>query len=235
VILNSGTGQRNFLIRALGPSLNVNGALANPQLEVKGPDGALVGRNDNWRDSQEQQIIATGAAPTNNLEAALVLTLPGQSYTVLVSGMNGGTGIATVEVYALGRNTSGTSQKFHNISTRGNVGTGDNVLIGGTIVQGSAPQRVIVRAIGPDLAGAGVPGPLQDPTLELRDAEGTLLAANDDWRSDQEQAIIATGLAPQDDRDSAILTTFLPTSYTAIVRGKSGATGIALVEIYKLD
>jgi hypothetical protein len=235
VILNSGTGQRNFLIRALGPSLNVNGALANPQLEVKGPDGALVGRNDNWRDSQEQQIIATGAAPTNNQEATLVLTLPGQSYTVLVSGVNGGTGIATVEVYALGRNTSGTSQKFRNISTRGNVGTGDNVLIGGTIVQGSAPQRVIVRAIGPDLAGAGVPGPLQDPTLELRDAEGNLLASNDDWRSDQEQEIIASGLAPQDDRDSAILTTLLPTSYTAIVRGKNDTTGIGLVEIYKFD
>lgn len=234
VILNSGTGQRNFLIRALGPSLNINGALADPQLEVRGPDGALVGRNDNWRDSQQQQIIATGAAPTNNQEAALVLALPGQSYTVQVSGVNGGTGIATVEIYALG-NASGTSKEFRNISTRGHVGTGNNVLIGGTIVLGSAAQRVIVRAIGPDLAAAGVPGSLQDPTLELRDAEGTLLASNDDWRSDQEQEIIATGLAPQDNRDSAILRAVVPTSYTAIVRGKSGATGIALVEIYTLQ
>jgi hypothetical protein len=237
VILNSGTAERTFLIRALGPSLNINGALADPQIEVRASDGTLIGHNDNWRDSQEQQIIATGAAPTNNQEAALVLTLPGQSYTVQVRGVNGATGIATVEIYALGNipNTSGSSKEFRNISTRGNVGTRDNVLIGGTIVQGSAPQRAIVRAIGPDLAGAGVPGPLQDPTLELRDAEGTLLAANDDWRSDHEQEIIATGLAPQDNRDSVILTTLLPTSYTAIVRGRSDATGIALVEIYKLD
>jgi hypothetical protein len=115
------------------------------------------------------------------------------------------------------------------------VGTGDKVLIGGTIVQGSAVQKLIVRAIGPDLAGAGVPGALQDPTLELRDGVGTLLASNDDWRSDQEQEIIASGLAPQDNRDSAIVMTLLPTSYTAIVRGKGGATGIALVEIYNLN
>ena len=154
-----------------------------------------------------------------------------------MSGVNGTTGIASAEVYALGDVSSGlpAPKKFRNISTRGNVGTGDNVLIGGTIVQGSAAQRVIVRAIGPDLAGAGVSGPLQDPTLELRDAEGTLLLANDDWRSDQEQEIIASGLAPQDNRDSAILTTLLPTSYTAIVRGKGNGTGVALVEIYKLD
>jgi hypothetical protein len=234
IILNSGTVERTFLIRALGPSLNVNGALADPQIEVRASDGTLVGYNDNWRDSQQQQIIATGAAPTNDHEAAIILTLPGQSYTVQVSGVNGATGIATVEIYAL-QNASDQVKEFRNISTRGNVGTGDNVLIGGTIVQGSAVQRLIVRAIGPDLGGAGVPGSLQDPTLELHDAEGTLLASNDDWRSDQEQEIIATGLAPQDNRDSAILTTLVPTSYTAIVRGKSGTSGIALIEIYKLD
>lgn len=233
LILDPG-GQRTFVIRALGPSLPINGALADPQIEVRAPDGALVGRNDNWRDSQEQQIMATGLAPTNNQEAALVLTLPNQSYTVQVSGVNGATGIGTVEIYALA-NTSGPAKEFRNISTRGNVGTGDNVLIGGTIVNGSAAQRLLVRAIGPDLAAAGVLGPLQDPTLELRDAEGILLAANDDWRSDQEQEIIARGLAPQDNRDSAIVSTLLPTAYTAIVRGKGGTSGIALVEIYKLD
>ena len=222
------------MVRALGPSLNVSGALADPQIEVRAPDGTLVGRNDNWRDSQEQQIIATGLAPTNNQEAALLLTLPGQSYTVQVSGVNGATGIATVEIYALA-SASGPAKEFRNISTRGSVSTGDNVLIGGTIVQGSAPQRMLVRAIGPDLAGAGVPGSLQDPTLELRDAMGNLLASNDDWRSNQEQEIIATGLAPQDNRDAAILTTVFPTSYTAIVRGKNATSGIAVVEIYKLD
>jgi len=234
IILNSSTTQRTFLIRALGPSLNIGGALANPQIDVRASDGTLVGHNDNWRESQEQQIAATGAAPTNDLEAALLLTLPGQSYTVPVSGVSGVTGVATVEIYALGSAT-GDVKELLNISTRGNVGTGDNALIGGTIVQGSAPQRAIVRAIGPDLAGAGVPGSLQDPILELHDAEGTLLASNDDWRSDQEQEIIASGLAPQDNRDSAVVATFLPTRYTAIVRGKNETSGIALVEIYKLD
>lgn len=231
IILNS-IGQRNFLVRALGPSLNITGALANPKLEVRAPDGVLVGSNDNWRESQEQQISATGLAPANNLESALLIPLSGQSYTVLVSGVNGATGLATVEVYAV---ESGSTKELRNISTRANVGTGDSVLIGGTIVNGSAAQRLVVRAIGPDLAEAGVPNSLQDPTLELRDAAGTLLASNDDWRSDQEQEIINSGLAPHDNRDSAILTTLFPTSYTAIVRGKNGSTGIALVEIYDLN
>ena len=231
-ILGSGSGPRSFLVRALGPSLNINGALADPQIEVKASNGALAGRNNNWRDFQEAEIQATGLAPAHDREAALIVQLSGQSYTVQVSGVNSATGIGTVEIYAL---VSGTSKQLRNISTRGNVGTGDNVLIGGTIIQGSAPQRVVVRAIGPDLAGAGVPAPLEDPTLELRDGQGSLLAANDDWRSDQEQEIIATGLAPQDNRDSVILTTLFPTSYTAIVRGKSDTTGIGLVEIYNIN
>lgn len=232
VILNSDSTERTFLVRALGRSLNINGALTNPKLEVKTPDGTVVGSNDNWGSTQQQAIIATGLAPTDNEEAALLIPLSGQSYTVQVSGVNGVTGIATVEIFALG---FGSAKEFRNISTRGNVGTGDNALIGGTIINGSAAQRLIVRAIGPDLADAGVPGALQDPTLELRDAAGTLLASNDDWRSDHEQEIIATGLAPQDNRDSAIVMTLFPTAYTAIVRGKNGSSGIALVEIYNLN
>jgi|GEM_PF-1146349 len=233
-VLNSGLAGRTFLIRALGPSLSVNGALLDPQIDLRASDGSLVWHNDNWRDSQEQEIMATGAAPADDHEAAMIVPLQEQSYTVQVSGTNGGSGIATVEIYALG-NASTDAKQFRNISTRGKVGVGDNVLIGGTIVQGSAAQRVIVRAIGPDLAATGVPDSLADPVLELRDAEGALLASNDNWRSNQEQEIIATGLAPQDDRDSAILATLVPTSYTAIVRGKNDAVGIALVEIYKLD
>ena len=117
VILDS-SGQRTYVVRALGPSLSVSGAIADPQIEVRGQDGMLIGRNDNWRDSQEQQLIATGLAPTNNQEAALLLTLPGQSYTVQVSGVNGATGIATVEIYALA-SASGPAKEFRNISTRG--------------------------------------------------------------------------------------------------------------------
>ena len=232
-IVNSGNG-RGFLVRALGPSLNISGALADPQIFLTASGGRFA-LNDNWRNGYEQQVLATGLAPTDDREAALIFYPGHESVTVRVSGVNGGTGIGTVEVYALGQNVYGYAREALNISTRGKVGTGDEVLVGGTIIVGSAVQRVIVRAIGPDLANAGVAGPLQDPTLELRDAVGTLLASNDDWRSDQEQEIIATGLAPLDDRDAAVVSTLSPTSCTAIVRGKGGTTGIALVELYKLE
>lgn len=230
-------GDRKFLIRGLGPSLNVPGALADPLLELKmaafPAGGSIV--NDNWRDTQEQEISASGLAPKNDKESAMLVDLAtdpfhNQQYTVQLKGANGATGIGTLEIYAL----VGSATRLLNVSTRGTVGTGDSVLILGTIVQGSAPQRVMVRAIGPDLAAAKVAGALDDPTLELRDAEGNLLAANDDWRSNQEQEIIAAGLAPKDDRDSAIIASLFPTSYTAIVRGKNNSAGIALVEIYAL-
>src|SRR5438046_8905499 len=180
--------------------------------------------------------MATGLSPSDDLEAAVVLSgLADGGYTVTVSGADGGTGIGTVEIYSLDPVNSVTGADLLNLSTRGKVGLGDNVLIGGIILGGDATQEVVVRAIGPDLAEPGVPGALQDPVLELHDSEGSLLVSNDDWRSDQEAEIIATGLAPNDDRDSAILTTLFPTSYTAIVRGKDNSTGVALVEFYKLD
>jgi hypothetical protein len=239
---------RTLLIRALGPSLPVNGALADPKLTLISPNGGLFLplENDNWRDpiTQEQAILATGLAPGDDRESAILVTVqpnpvtnqPGE-YTAIVSGADGGNGIASIEIYDLDPFDVSTSNPVDlaNLSTRGNVGTGDDVLIGGIILRGDAPQRLIVRAIGPDLADAGVAGVLQDPMLELHDSDGNLFASNDDWRSDQEAEIIATGLAPNDDRDSAILTTLLPTSYTAIVRGKDDSTGIALVEFYKLD
>ena len=140
-----------------------------------------------------------------------------------------------MEIYDLGAPDQAESADLINLSTRGEVGTGDNVLIGGIIVGGDAAQSVLVRAIGPDLAKAGVAGALQNPTLDLYNSNGTVIASNDNWRSDQQAAITASGLAPKDDRDSAILVTLLPTSYTAIVRGKNNSTGIALVEFYKIQ
>ncbi|HEX8279738.1 MAG TPA: hypothetical protein VF551_00050 [Chthoniobacterales bacterium] len=240
-IASTGQGPR-MLIRSVGPSLRLNGALADPELEVRYGDGSLGAINRNWREHDEQAIRATGLAPSDDREAALIFT-PVDRFglepradraTVLVRGENGSTGIATVEIYSLEELSAGATgrAKFRNISTRGQVGTGDNVLIGGAIITGSAPQRVIVRAIGPDLAEAGIATPLQDPTLELRDAEGNLLMANDNWRSDQAEEISATGLAPKHDRDAAIVATLLPSAYTAIVRGKDETTGIGLVEIY---
>lgn len=234
--------ERRLLIRALGPSLPLGGTLVDPQLEVI--NGARVlASNDNWRSDQEAEIVATGLAPANDQEAALILDVvvdPGlgidPSFTVIVSGADGGSGNAILEIYDLNSFDEGIGRKgILNLSTRANVGTGDAVLIGGIIQRGDAVQSVIVRAIGPDLTSAHVPGALQDPVLELRDSDGALVASNDDWRSDQEAEIIAAGFAPDDDRNSALIVNLLPMSYTAIVSGTEGTTGIALVEYYNLD
>src|SRR5207253_5443687 len=173
----------------------------------------------------------TGIPPGNNLESAIVATLPANNsaYTAIVRGVNNGTGVGLVEAYDLDRTVN---SKLANISTRGFVQTGDNVLIGGLIVLGQNPLRIIVRAIGPSLS---ITGKLADPTLELRDANGALIRANDNWRSDQQAEIIATGIPPANDLESAIVQNVAAGSYTAIVRGVNGTTGIALVEVYALN
>ena len=225
----TGTQPKKVIVRAIGPSLPLTGVLLNPFLELHDSSGALIVSNDNWRTDQEQEIIATGLAPSNDNESAIVMTLDPGSYTAIVRGANGGTGIALVEVYDLDQLVD---SKLANISTRGLVETGDNVLIGGFIVLGDNAANALLRAIGPSLP---VAGSLADPTLELHDSNGTTLTSNDNWRSDQESEILATGLPPANDAESAILTTLSPGSYTAIVRGANNTTGIALVEVYQLD
>jgi uncharacterized delta-60 repeat protein len=229
----TGTQPKKVIVRALGPSVPLPGTLADPILELRDSSGALIQVNDNWRSDHEAEIIATGVQPSNDLESAIVATLPanGASYTAIVRGGNSGTGVGLVEVYDL---DSTANSKLANISTRGLVQTGDNVLIAGTIVLGSTSQRVLVRAIGPSLP---VPGKLQDPTLELRDGNGALLRSNDNWRSDQEVEIIATTIPPSSDLESALIAT-LPSggaTYTAIVRGANDATGVAVVEVYAIN
>jgi hypothetical protein len=235
----TGTQPKKVIVRAIGPSLPLPGKLANPTLGLYGPGGVLIRSNDSWRNSQEAEIIATGLQPTNDLESAIVATLPaslgGVGYTAIMSGVNNTTGLGLVEVYDL---DSSADSKLANISTRGPVQTEDDVMIGGVIVTGPAPQKVIVRAIGPSLDSAGVTGSLQDPTLELHDNDGTLIASDDNWRDTQQAEIIATGLQPINDLESAIVAT-LPASpsgigYTAIVRGVNGTTGVALVEFFAL-
>jgi hypothetical protein len=235
----TGAQPKKVIVRAIGPSLPLPGKLANPSLGLYGPGGVLIDSNDDWRSSQEAEIIATGLQPTSDLESAIVATLPaspdGIGYTAIMSGVNGTTGLGLVEVYDL---DSTTDSKLANISTRGQVLTDDDVMIGGVIVVGAAPQRVIVRAIGQSLGNAGVAGALQDPTLELHDSNGDVIAFDDNWRDTQQAEIIATGLQPTNDLESAIVTT-LPSSpsgigYTAIVRGVNGTTGVALVEFYAL-
>ena len=190
----------------------------------------MIASNDNWMDAPNKQaIIDSTIPPPNNLESAILTSLVPGAYTGIVSGVNNTSGIALVEAYDLDQTVD---SKLANISTRGLVGTDDNVLIGGFIVVGIDAQEVIVRAIGPSLP---VMGKLADPTLELHDSNGVLLASNDNWRDTQEAEIIATTIPPTNDAESAIVETLAPAAYTAIVRGKDGSTGIALVEVYALQ
>lgn len=227
----TGSFTKKVIVRAIGPSLSLPGVLANPILELHNSSGALIAINDNWRSDQEAEIIATGIPPTDDLESAIVTTLPANNsaYTAIVRGVNNGTGIGVVEAYDLNRTVD---SKLGNISTRGLVQTGDNVLIAGTIVVGQTSQRVILRAIGPSLNLGGEQ--LSDPTLELHDGNGDLLAYNDNWRTDQEAEIIATGIPPTSDLESAIVWTLAPSNYTAIVRGVNDGIGIAVVEAYAI-
>ena len=232
----AGPDQKKVLIRGIGPSLGSFGvadALADPTLELHGSDGTLLASNDNWKSDQQAEIEATSIPPSDDLESAIVATLAadGAGYTAIVRGKNGITGVGLVEAYDL---DTAANSKLANISTRGFVDTGDNVLIGGFILGGGS-AKVIARAIGPSLTAFGVVGALQDPTLELHDGNGTLVSSDDNWKDTQEAEIMATGIQPTDDLESAIVATLLPGSYTAIVRGKNDTTGVSLVEVYNLN
>ncbi len=245
-IITGGTATKKVIIRAIGPSLvdrnpPVTGVLADPSLELHLPDGTIVS-NNNWRVRQEAQIIASGVPPTNDLEAAIVADLapldpnvPGSGqYTAIVSGHDGGSGVALVEVYDLDDPTTSLSQ-LANISTRGVVGTSNDAMIGGIII-GAEDQNgpVLTRALGPSLASAAIVDPLLDPTLELHNVNGDVIASNDNWADTNAAAIIATGLAPTKDAESAILATLPAGSYTAVVQGAGLTTGVGLVEFYRL-
>lgn len=232
----SGSRAKKVMIRALGPSLAVPGALADPTLELHFPNGAVVS-NDNWKvnqqtgQSQETVIRATTIPPPQDSESALVQTVAPGAYTAIVKGKSGGTGIGLVEAYDL---EQGTPARLANISTRGFVSTDSNVMIGGFILgptkAGSA--KVVIRAIGPSLP---INGALQNPTLELRDPNGVKIAANDDWQQDSGAGEISGhNLAPKNPAESALLRVLSPGGYTAIVSGANGGLGIGLVEVYHL-
>jgi hypothetical protein len=220
----------------------VQGFLADPTLELH-HGSSTVATNDNWKtrpdgSSQQAEIEATTIPPTNDLESALVATLPanGAGYTAIVRGKNNTTGIGVVEAYDLDQTAN---SRLANISTRGFVDTGNDVLIGGFIA-GNGLTKVIVRAIGPTLVNAGVSNPLQDPTLELHDNNGVTIRSNDNWKiredgSSQQAEIEATTIPPKNDFESALVQTLVPGNYTAVVRGVGGTTGTAVVEIYALN
>jgi Cysteine-rich secretory protein family len=226
----TGTETKRVIVRGVGPSLSLSGKMLDPTLELHDAAGAAIAFNDNWGQSANSAAIAaSGVAPAHPSEPAILLDLAPGSYTAVLSGANATTGLAVVEIYDL---DSAADSKLANISTRVLVQADDAALIGGLIVVGQSSADVIVRAIGPSLS---VPGAMVNPTLELRDASGGLVAANDNWRSTQEAAIAETGVAPTRDAESAIVTSLAPGSYTAIVRGANGTTGVAVVEVYQLN
>jgi hypothetical protein len=248
-----GAGFKRFIVRALGPSLKVGGqpvpgTLQDPVLELHDSNGNTL-TNDNWRTSQEGEIQQSGLAPEDDRESAIIRNVSGGNFTAIIRGAGGSTGIGLIEIYDLDSGQSATfvtaaeeaeaaKSELGNLSVRADAGTDDNVLIDGIILRGASPKRVLFRALGPSLKSNGtpIPGALQDPVLELRDANGALLRSNDNWRDAPNAAEIeATTLAPPEDRESVVLMSLAAGNYTSIVRGVNRTTGIALSEAYKLD
>jgi hypothetical protein len=248
-----GSGPKRVIIRAIGPELTQFGipdALANPRLELHNESGALIGTNVDWQttiiggiitSSQVSDIQNSGHAPTAANESAIIANLQPGNYTAVVRGVNNTIGVALVEVYDL---SPGASSSLGNISTRSFVQTGEHVMIGGFIVQGSGPKRVIIRAIGPELTQFGIPDVLANPRLELHNGSGALIATNDNWQNTIIGGIITTnqvsdiqnsGHAPTAANESAIIANLQPGNYTAVVHGVNNTVGVALAEVYDLN
>jgi hypothetical protein len=232
-----GSESKPVVVRALGPSLvaaGIEDALSNPTLALRGANGALVRYNGNWKYKHQADIEATGLAPQNDLESAVVATLAPGSYTAVVKGYKGATGVTLAEIYDV---DAMANAQLANISTRGLVGSGDNVMIAGFILGGGEGcAKVLIRGIGPSLAQSGVAQPLQNPTLTLRDSEGALIGFDDDWKDAQQAEIEATGIPPADAREAAIVATLPPGSYTAVLAGTNDAgDAVGLVEVYSLQ
>ena len=232
----SGTDPKNMVLRALGPSLSgfgLSDVLANPVLSVYDHSGTLVAINDDWQsDPQHFVVEANGLAPANPLESAVARSLAPGAYTVIVRGKDPTPGIGLVELY----DTQQLAKpKFVNMSARGSVGTGDNILISGFIVGDVGSSTVVVRALGPTLASYGVSGVLSDPTLTIYDSSGSAIASNDNWQDNINAIDIQkNGLAPPNPSESALVLHLPAGAYTAIVRGANDSTGVALAEVYTL-
>jgi hypothetical protein len=233
----TGSAPKSVLLRGMGPSLSaagLGGLLANPFLDLRGPNGVLLAQNDNWREGTPDLVEGTPFEPPDDRESVIVESLQPDAYTVVLSGKDQTTGLGLVEIYDWDQSTNAV---LANISTRGFVQSGDNVMIGGFTLGGSAlNSRVAVRGIGPSLNQFGLANVLADPTLELHDSNGTTLISNDNWEDDPVSAsqLILYNLAPQDFRESGIFASMSPGAFTAILAGKNGGVGIALVEIYNI-
>jgi hypothetical protein len=237
---------KQVLLRGIGPSLanfGVSGFLTDPTLRLYNANGSLVVSNNNWKDTQQTLIAQTGLAPSNDLESAIIATLQPANYTAIVSGVGSGTGIALAEVYDL----QPTIGRAHNISTRAQVSTGENVMIAGFVVQGPQLKSVVLRGIGPGLQGA-VPNALPNTTIELHNSLGQLIESNTGWKNGETPiadpksnipvspgSLATYHLAPTNDSDSALYNQLAPGNYTVILKSPANATGIGLVEVYDVD
>ena len=235
----TGMAPKKVVFRTIGPSLQASGlteVLADPFLEIHGPAGDLMIANDNWKDDAQSasELATMGLTPAHDAESALVITLPPGRYTAILGGNHSANGRALVEVYD---GDSASDSQLANISTRGPVGTGDDVMIGGLIAgpAGLGSSKIAVRAIGPTLTNVGVVGALQDPVLDLVNSNGVVLRSNNNWTESQRTEIEALGLQPGDDRESALVETIAAGNYTAIVRGEGNTTGVGLVEVYTVQ
>jgi len=234
----TGNASKNIVLRGIGPSLipfGISDALVDPTLELRGSDGSLILGNDNWQDNSAQaaQLSAVGLGLQDSKESGIFAVLQPGAYTAILAGKNQGTGVGLVEIY----DTNGAADaQLANISTRGFVLAGNNVMIGGFILGGNNNTQVAARGIGPSLAQFGLNPVLADPTLELHDSNGATLATNDNWLSDPVSAtqLTAKGLGLSDPKEAGIFTSLPPGAFTVILAGKDGGIGIGLVEIYNL-
>lgn len=234
----SGKSNKKLVFRGLGPSLanfGITGLLSDPVLSLYGSDGSLLATNDNWKDDQRNAFEHTLFEPGDDRESALLVTLPPAAYTVALSGKFNTSGVALIEVYD---NNLAVDSQLANVSTRGLVQGGNNVMVGGFILGNSSNSaRIALRGLGPSLGQFGIANALGDPTLELHDANGVTIAANDNWNDDPASAaeLAANGLALPNPNESGIFLTLPAGQFTVVLAGKDGGTGIGLVEIYNLN
>jgi hypothetical protein len=234
----TGNSSKPVVLRGMGPSLGAFGItdlLLDPVVELHGSNGSLIMKNDNWKDDQRSQIEGGTYQPSDDRESVIVATLSPSSYTAILTGKNNTTGVGLVEAYDTNQ---AVDSQLANISTRGFVQGGNNVMIGGFILGNTnGTARVAVRGLGPSLAQFGLNNVLADPVLELHNADGTLLVANDNWTDDPASAadLFLNGLAPSKTAESGIVRSLPPGAFTAILAGKNGGIGIGLVEVYNLQ
>lgn len=231
-LIIEGSQDKTVVIRAIGPDLanrGVNGVLLDTQLQLfSGSD--LIDSNDDWNTHSRKDEIPDNLVPAFQLESVIVATLAPGAYTAIVRGAGESSGVGLVEIFE----TDADSSKLVNISTRGAVGTGDNVMIGGIIISGTEAKTVLVRALGPSLESCGVPGSLQDPFLQIFSG-ADLLENNNNWRDHGRASEIPSGLSPEHSNEAAMIITLEPGAYTAIVSGVGGATGIGLIEVFEVN